>query len=118
MKYHAEPDVRLLPALLTRWGVALVLAVGLLLVQTAIPGWALAAGVLWVLGQLWWVGATWDGQEIHAGLVIGLDLEIVLVAFTSGLPVFVAAGLFTALALLNVQWLSVKRRVSSDSIQR
>lgn len=118
MKYHVEPDVRLLPALLTRWGVALVLAVGLLLVQTAFPGWALAAGVLWVLGQLWWVGAMWDGQEIHAGLGIGLDLGIVLVAFTSGLPVFVVAGLFTALALLNLQWLSVKRRVSSDSTQR
>lgn len=118
IKYNSEPNSRLLPALLTRWIVAIIVAIGLLLVQASLPGWALAAGILWILSNLWWVGATWDGQDVTAGILVALDLGIVTVAFTSGLPVFVAVGVLVLLALLNIQWLSVKRRVSSVSTHR
>lgn len=62
-KFEAEPPRALLGPLLARWVVTLVGAFGLLLAERALELPVVLAGIGWVLWNLWWVGATWDGER-------------------------------------------------------
>jgi sterol desaturase/sphingolipid hydroxylase (fatty acid hydroxylase superfamily) len=115
-KYEAAPVEGLMPALLTRWGVTLAGALGLLLLEKGLSTALLVAGIGWVLWNLWWVGATWDGRRLNSwwtGPLTDLAVLAVLaagVAWTAVLPVALV------LVAVNLQWLAARRRARAAAV--
>ena len=115
-KFEAAPVAGLMPALLTRWGVTLAGALGLLLAEKVLPTAVLVAGIGWVLWNLWWVGATWDGRRLNGWWTgpltdfVGVAVLLATMAWPWVLPVA------AVLAAVNLQWLAARRRARAAAV--
>lgn len=116
-KFEATPPSGLLPGLLFRWGATLAGAFALLLGQAALPVGVQLIGIGWVLWNLWWVGAVWDGRSLPAWMTGPVsDLVMLAACVFGGVSwVVVAVGL-VGLGGANLQWRSAKRRARAAAV--
>lgn len=115
-KFQVMPAQSLLIGLLTRWALTLLGALGLLIGEASLSTTLLASGVLWVLWNLWWVGAVWDGQKISKALTGPIPDLMISILFAAHFPGKTTALLFVILALFNLQWLFILRRSKAEEV--
>lgn len=92
-KFHVDPPRALLGPLLARWVLTLVGAFVLLLAAPELETPGVLMGIGWVLWNLWWVGATWDGQQGPRAWGVVADVGLLgWVAVVAGVPWAVGSG--------------------------